>query len=135
MVHLASLIDVLRETPGTIVPQPDLASLGALIDDARATGDALLSPGVTRRVIERFAHRHDPTSDARRRLAVLTARETEVVQLIALGLSNSEIATRLGISPLTAKTHSSRAIAKLNLRDRVQLVILAYESGLVRPGR
>jgi DNA-binding CsgD family transcriptional regulator len=108
MVHLASLIDVLRETPGTTVPQPDLASLGTLIDDARATG---------------------------RRLAVLTARETEVVQLIALGLSNSEIATRLGISPLTAKTHISRAIAKLNVRDRVQLVILAYESGLVRPGR
>jgi DNA-binding NarL/FixJ family response regulator len=78
---------------------------------------------------------HDLTPGAGWRLAVLTARETEVVQLIALGLSNSEIATRLGISPLTAKTHSSRAIAKLNLRDRVQLVILAYESGLVRPGR
>ncbi len=68
------------------------------------------------------------------RLTGLTARELEVVRLVALGLSNDEIAVRLVISPMTAKTHITRAIAKLDVRDRVQLVILAYESGLVRPG-
>ncbi len=101
---------------------------------AVAGGDALLSPGVTRRVIEQFAHRQDLTPAAGERLAALTSRERETVRLVALGLSNHEIAERLVISPLTAKTHISRAIAKLNVRDRVQLVILAYESGLIRPG-
>ncbi|MEU8278956.1 response regulator [Microbispora bryophytorum] len=101
---------------------------------AVAAGDALLSPGVTRRVIERFARRQDLAPDAGRRLDALTTRELEVVRLVALGLSNGEIAERLVISPLTAKTHVARAIAKLDVRDRVQLVILAYESGLVRPG-
>ncbi|MGV9774754.1 response regulator [Streptosporangium sp. NPDC003464] len=102
-----------------------------------AGGDALLSPGVTRRVVERFAHRRDlapGVPGAGRRLAALTARELEVVRLVALGLSNDEIAGRLVISPLTAKTHITRAIAKLDVRDRVQLVILAYESGLTQPG-
>ncbi|MET8862862.1 response regulator transcription factor [Nonomuraea sp. NPDC004580] len=101
---------------------------------AVAGGDALLSPGVTRRVIEQFAHRQVPAPGADRRLTALTSRELEAVRLVALGLSNGEIAERLVISPLTAKTHITRAIAKLNVRDRVQLVILAYESGLVRPG-
>ncbi|WP_433510739.1 response regulator [Nonomuraea sp. CA-143628] len=101
---------------------------------AVADGDALLSPGVTRRVIEQFAHRQDLTPSAGQRLAALTVRELETVKLVALGLSNNEIAERLVISPLTAKTHITRAIAKLNVRDRVQLVILAYESGLIRPG-
>jgi DNA-binding NarL/FixJ family response regulator len=101
---------------------------------AVAGGDALLSPGVTRRVIEQFAHRQDLTPSAGQRLAALTARELETVKLVALGLSNNEIAERLVISPLTAKTHITRAIAKLNVRDRIQLVILAYESGLTRPG-
>ncbi|WP_396686809.1 response regulator transcription factor [Microbispora sp. KK1-11] len=101
---------------------------------AVAAGDALLSPGVTRRVIERFARRQDLAPDAGERLDALTTRELEVVRLVALGLSNGEIAERLVISPLTAKTHVARAIAKLDVRDRVQLVILAYESGLVRPG-
>ena len=101
---------------------------------AVAAGDALLSPGVTRRVIEQFAHRQDLRPDAAQRLAALTARESEAVKLVALGLSNHEIAERLVISPLTAKTHITRALAKLAVRDRVQLVILAYESGLVRPG-
>ncbi|MEV4799507.1 response regulator transcription factor [Nonomuraea sp. NPDC049421] len=101
---------------------------------AVAGGDGLLSPGVTRRVIEQFAHRQVPEPGADRRLAALTSRELEAVRLVALGLSNGEIAERLVISPLTAKTHITRAIAKLNVRDRVQLVILAYESGLVRPG-
>ncbi|MFI6535644.1 response regulator [Nonomuraea sp. NPDC050547] len=101
---------------------------------AVAAGDALLSPGVTRRVIEQFAHRHDLTPSAGERLAALTSRERETVELVALGLSNHQIAERLVISPLTAKTHITRAITKLNVRDRVQLVILAYESGLIRPG-
>ncbi|GII86579.1 DNA-binding response regulator [Sphaerisporangium siamense] len=102
---------------------------------AVAAGDALLSPGVTRRVVEHFAHRQDLSPGAGRRLAGLTSREREAVKLVALGLSNDEIAARLVISPFTAKTHITRAIAKLNVRDRVQLVILAYESGLVGPGR
>ncbi|TDE33523.1 response regulator transcription factor [Nonomuraea mesophila] len=101
---------------------------------AVAGGEALLSPGVTRRVIEQFAHRQDLTPGAGQQLATLTARELETVKLVALGLSNNEIAERLVISPLTAKTHITRAIAKLDVRDRVQLVILAYESGLIRPG-
>ncbi|MFJ2898003.1 response regulator [Streptomyces sp. NPDC087218] len=92
-----------------------------------AAGDSLLSPGVTRRVVERFAHR--PRAAAG--LAGLTPRESDVVRLVAEGLSNDEIAAALVISPLTAKTHVSRAITKLGVRDRVQLVILAYEEGLV----
>ncbi|MEV5969321.1 response regulator transcription factor [Streptomyces sp. NPDC051921] len=102
---------------------------------AVAGGDALLSPSVTRRVIEQFAHRPVAPTDTAERLSVLTAREREVVHLIATGLSNEQIADRLVISPLTAKTHVTRAITKLGVRDRVQLVILAYETGLVRPGR
>ncbi|HUR05360.1 MAG TPA: response regulator transcription factor [Nonomuraea sp.] len=101
---------------------------------AVAAGDALLSPGATRRVVEQFAALQGPAPVARRRLDVLTSREREVVHVVALGLSNDEIAERLTISPLTAKTHITRAIAKLEVRDRVQLVILAYESGLVQPG-
>ncbi|CAM5467291.1 response regulator [Streptomyces narbonensis] len=92
-----------------------------------AAGDSLLSPGVTRRVVERFAHRPRPAVA----LDALTVRENEVVRLVAEGLSNDEIAAALVISPLTAKTHVSRAITKLGLRDRVQLVITAYEHGLV----
>ncbi|MEV0382043.1 response regulator transcription factor [Nonomuraea sp. NPDC050643] len=99
-----------------------------------AAGEALLSPSATRRVVERFAHVRGPALVARQWLEVLTGREREVVRLVALGLSNDEIAERLTISPLTAKTHITRAIAKLAVRDRVQLVILAYESGLVQPG-
>ncbi|GAA3080935.1 response regulator [Streptosporangium carneum] len=100
-----------------------------------AAGEALLSPSVTRRVVEQFAHRPVPVSgDALEALEVLTAREREVVRLVAEGLSNDQIAAKLVISPLTAKTHITRALTKLDVRDRVQLVILAYESGLVRPG-
>ncbi|MFE9041213.1 response regulator [Streptomyces sp. NPDC007818] len=101
---------------------------------AVAVGDALLSPSVTRRVIERFAHRPADPVETPERLDVLTAREREVTRLIATGLSNDQIAERLVISPLTAKTHATRALAKLGARDRAQLVILAYETGLVRPG-
>ena len=98
-----------------------------------AAGEALLAPGVTRRVIEQFAHRPLPAGDTEGRLAVLTPRELEVVRLVAAGLGNGDVARRLTISPATAKTHVTRAIAKLAVRDRVQLVILAYETGLVRP--
>jgi DNA-binding NarL/FixJ family response regulator len=97
-----------------------------------AGGDALLSPSVTRRVVGQFAHRPAPAAAAGGdRTAVLTEREREVVRLVASGLSNDEIARELLISPLTAKTHITRAIAKLGVRDRVQLVIIAFEDGLV----
>ncbi|WP_328540115.1 response regulator transcription factor [Streptomyces sp. NBC_00344] len=100
---------------------------------AVVAGDALLSPGVTRRLIAEFAARSkEPSADPD--LAQLTDREREVMALVGLGLSNDEIAGRLVVSPLTAKTHVSRAMVKLGARDRAQLVVLAYESGLVRPG-
>ncbi|WP_106399676.1 response regulator [Actinocorallia populi] len=99
-----------------------------------AAGEALLSPGVTRRVVARFAGAASRPPARPAPLAALTARENEVVRLVARGLSNQEIAAELVISPLTAKTHVTRAIAKLGVRDRVQLVILAYEHGLVSPG-
>jgi DNA-binding NarL/FixJ family response regulator len=102
---------------------------------AVAAGDALLSPGVTRRLIGEFATRSRPSSaPAARRLDELTDREREIVALVGEGLSNDEIAHRLVLSPATAKTHVSRAMVKLHVRDRAQLVVLAYESGLVRPG-
>ncbi|MFF9640360.1 response regulator [Kitasatospora aureofaciens] len=100
-------------------------------------GDALLSPGVTRRLIGEFAARSKGPETAPEGLSdvsVLTEREREVLALVGMGLSNEEIARRLVVSPLTAKTHVSRAMVKLGARDRAQLVVLAYESGLVRPG-
>jgi DNA-binding NarL/FixJ family response regulator len=96
-------------------------------------GDALLSPGVTRRLIAEFAARSKEPSAAAS-LARLTEREREVMALVGMGLTNDEIAGRLVVSPLTAKTHVSRTMVKLGARDRAQLVVLAYESGLVRPG-
>lgn len=100
---------------------------------AVAAGDALLSPGVTRRLIEEFADRSRGQADASV-LAPLTAREREVLALVGQGLSNDEIAAALVMSPATAKTHVSRTMIKVGARDRAQLVVLAYESGLVRPG-
>jgi DNA-binding NarL/FixJ family response regulator len=100
---------------------------------AVVAGDALLSPGVTRRLIAEFAARSKEPAAAET-LARLTEREREVLALVGLGLSNEEIARRLVVSPLTAKTHVSRTMVKLGARDRAQLVVLAYESGLVRPG-
>ena len=100
---------------------------------AVARGDALLAPSVTRRLIEEFAGRlREPRPSGT--LDVLTEREREVVALVGGGLSNDEIAERLVVSPATAKTHVSRAMVKLAVRDRAQLVVLAYETGLVRPG-
>ncbi|MFK0264703.1 response regulator [Streptomyces angustmyceticus] len=96
-------------------------------------GDGLLSPGVTRRLIAEFAARSKEPAAADA-LSALTEREREVMALVGIGLSNEEIARRLVVSPLTAKTHVSRTMVKLGARDRAQLVVLAYESGLVRPG-
>jgi DNA-binding NarL/FixJ family response regulator len=98
-----------------------------------AAGDALLSPSVTRRLIGEFAHRakEPPSRDA---LDELTDREREVMALAGAGFSNEEIAGQLVVSVATAKTHVSRAMVKLGARDRAQLVVLAYETGLVRPG-
>jgi DNA-binding NarL/FixJ family response regulator len=98
-----------------------------------ANGDALLSPSVTKQLIGEFAARAKQP-EARDGLEELTDREREVLALVAEGLSNDEIAGRLVVSPATAKTHVSRAMGKLRARDRAQLVVIAYESGLVRPG-
>ena len=98
-----------------------------------AQGDALLTPSATRRVIEQFsAHAKEPRPAPA--LEALTDREREIMGLVALGLSNEEIAKRLFLSPATAKTHVSRAMQKLGARDRAQLVVFAYETGLARPG-
>jgi DNA-binding NarL/FixJ family response regulator len=98
-----------------------------------ADGQALLSPSVTRRVIAEFSERPQRAAPDQSRLAPLTDREREVVALVARGLTNDEIAVRLYMSPATAKTHINRAMSKVGARDRAQLVVLAYESGLVEP--
>lgn len=99
------------------------------------SGDALLAPAITRRLIERFAQREeDRPAGLHRDLSGLTPRELEVLRLLATGLSNAELADRLLLSPTTIKTHIGRILSKLDLRDRVQAVVLAYETGLVSPG-
>jgi DNA-binding NarL/FixJ family response regulator len=98
-----------------------------------AEGDSLLSPGVTRRLVGEFAARSRAPEQSDE-LDLLTEREREVMALVAAGLTNDEIAEQLFVSPATAKTHVSRAMVKLGARDRAQLVVMAYESGLVRPG-
>jgi DNA-binding NarL/FixJ family response regulator len=101
---------------------------------AAAAGDALLAPSVTRRLIEAFARRPPETSPSPSQLASLTARERDVLLLLARGQSNAEIASVLFVSEATVKTHVGNLLAKLGLRDRVQAVILAYETGIVVPG-
>ena len=98
-----------------------------------ARGEALLAPAITRRLIERFLTRPAP-ADAAPALAELSARELEVLRLLARGLSNAEIAAELIVGEATVKTHVARVFTKLDLRDRVQAVVFAYESGLVEPG-
>jgi DNA-binding NarL/FixJ family response regulator len=100
-----------------------------------AAGDALLSPSVTSRVIERMAHDPVPDQERDERLDDLTSREREVLELIARGLSNAEIADELTIEASTVKTHVKNVLSKLGVRDRLQAVIFAYESGLARPRR
>ncbi|RBQ19250.1 DNA-binding response regulator [Spongiactinospora rosea] len=112
------------------------ASAQQLADAVRvvAAGEALLAPTVTRRLIAEFARLGGPRAPAVRRLADLTERETEVLSLVAQGLSNQEIAAELVVSEQTVKTHVGRVLAKLSLRDRAQAIVHAYETGLVRPG-
>ena len=110
---------------------------GELVEAVRtaAAGQALLSPAITRRLIERFVRAGPPTAPPPPAVAALTPREREVLLLIAEGLSNTEIAGRLYLSEATIKTHINRLLAKLALRDRVQAVVLAYETGLITPGQ
>jgi DNA-binding NarL/FixJ family response regulator len=115
---------LLKDTP----PGDLLAAIRVI-----AGGDALLAPAITRRLIAEFANRPEPGSRPATSLADVTDREREVLTLIARGLSNTEIAENLHVSLATAKTHVSRLLMKLDARDRAQLVIVAYESGLVRP--
>ncbi|MEU8148252.1 response regulator transcription factor [Nonomuraea sp. NPDC048901] len=98
-----------------------------------AAGDALIAPRITRRLIGQFTARRTAAQAAEERLAVLTGREREVLALVGQGLSNSEIGTELFLSPATARTHVSHAMAKLGARDRAQLVVIAYQTGLVSP--
>jgi DNA-binding NarL/FixJ family response regulator len=100
-----------------------------------AGGEALLAPSITRRVIEQFAQAPPTVVEPPQSLAELTPRELEVFKLVARGLSNAEIAEELVVSDTTVKTHVARVLMKLGLRDRVQAVVLAYESGVVAPGR
>jgi len=110
---------------------------GELLEAVRvvAGGGAQLSPSVTRRLIQEFAAQPDPKRPAPEQLDELTPREREVMTLVAMGLSNAEIAERLVVSPATAKTHVSRAMVKLHAHDRAKLVAVAYESGLMEPRR
>ena len=117
---------------GFLVKDTEPAELVRAVRTA-AAGDSLLSPGATRSLIEEYASKAKPASLSPQ-LDVLTAREREVMVLVAAGLTNDEIAARLVISPTTAKTHVSRAMIKLGARDRAQLVVYAYETGLVAPG-
>ena len=116
---------LLKDTP----PADLLAAIRVI-----AAGDALLAPGITRRLIAEFARRPEPSAVTPAALATLTDREREVLVLVAHGLSNSEIAQRLVVSSATSKTYVSRLLAKLGARDRAQLVAIAYETGLVTPG-
>ena len=116
---------ILKDTPAK-----DLVAAVRVI----AQGDALLSPSVTRRLIEEFARQPDVGTTVTSLPADLTDREREALELLAHGLSNREIAAAMFIGEATAKTHVSRMLAKLGVRDRVQAVVMAYESGLVRPG-
>jgi DNA-binding NarL/FixJ family response regulator len=112
------------------------ASAGELAEAVRvvAAGDGLLAPGVTRRLIAEFARMGAPRSPARKHIKDLTDRETEVLALVARGMANGEIASYLVVAEQTVKTHVSRVLTKLGLRDRAQAVVFAYESGLVRAG-
>ncbi|MFF0372085.1 MULTISPECIES: response regulator transcription factor [unclassified Micromonospora] len=100
-----------------------------------AAGDALLAPRITRRLISQFTAQRTATQAAEDRLAVLTQREREVLALVGLGMSNNEIGIELFLSPATARTHVSHAMAKLGARDRAQLVVIAYQTGLVSPSK
>ena len=112
-----------------VTPEELLAAIRVV-----ATGEALLAPAATRHLVDAFVSRPSLGRPDAQLVEALTGREREVLRLVAQGLSNAEIAGRLVVSPATAKTHVSRILAKLGLRDRAQLVIAAYESGLIAPG-
>ncbi|MGN6301918.1 MAG: response regulator [Angustibacter sp.] len=112
------------------VPRDQLVAGGRVV----ARGESLLAPAITRRVVERFCRLPDPAQGVPKALAALSGRELEVLRLVARGLSNAEIAGQLVLGEATVKTHVGRVLAKLGLRDRVQAVVLAYETGLVQPG-
>jgi DNA-binding NarL/FixJ family response regulator len=116
---------LLKDTP----PDQLVAAIRSVGD-----GDALLSPSITRRLIEAFTATDPVTPDVPRELGLLSPRETEVLQLLARGRSNPEIANELFVAETTVKSHVARILTKLDLRDRVQAVVFAYESGLTRPG-
>ena len=128
------LLDAMRAgAGGFLLKTAPPRQLVAAIRDAVA-GDTLVSPSITRRLVEDFVARPRPSSDGLPGLADLTAREREVLALVARGLSNAEIASTLIVSEATVKTHVARILMKLGLRDRVQAVVAAYEGGVVRPG-
>ncbi len=110
-------------------PPADLLNAIRIVD----AGESLLSPSITRHLIEEFVRRPEPKPAEASALDALTDREREVLALVARGLSNAEIGARLHVSPATAKTHVARLLMKLAARDRAQLIIIAYESGLIRP--
>jgi DNA-binding NarL/FixJ family response regulator len=112
-----------------VAPEHLLAAIHTI-----ARGDSLLAPSITRRLIEAYVRDHPPAATPPPGLDELTAREREILVQIARGISNAEIAEQLVVSPLTIKTHVARVLDKLNLRDRIQAVVLAYETGIVRPG-
>jgi DNA-binding NarL/FixJ family response regulator len=125
------VFDALRAGASGLLPKDTQPCQIVQAIEALAQGEAQLSPGLTRRLIDEFAARAEPASPDSELLDELTAREREVVSLVALGLSNGEIAEKLVVSPATAKTHVSRAMVKLHARDRAKLVVFAYEVGLV----
>ena len=112
------------------IDPPELAHAVRVV----SRGDALLAPAITRRLIEQYTKRPAPGAGPLAELEELTARELEVLRLLARGMSNAEIGQELFLSPATVKTHVARVLSKLKLRDRIQAVVLAYESGLVQPG-
>jgi DNA-binding NarL/FixJ family response regulator len=112
-----------------VAPEQMLAAIHTI-----ASGDSLLAPSVTRRLIEAYVRDHPAPAAPTPGLDELTPREFEILVYVARGLSNAEIAGQLVLSPLTVKTHVARVLDKLNLRDRIQAVVLAYETGIVRPG-
>jgi DNA-binding NarL/FixJ family response regulator len=143
--HVRILVLTTYDTDENVFDALEAGASGFLLKDAGpaellqavrvvAAGEALLAPSVTRRLIAQVTARRAADRDADARLAVLTDRERQVLGLVGRGLSNAEIGAELHLSPATARTHVSHAMAKLEARDRAQLVVIAYETGLVLPG-
>jgi DNA-binding NarL/FixJ family response regulator len=142
--HVRILILTTYDTDAYVFEGLQAGASGFLLKDAGpaellhgirvvAAGDSLLAPRITRRLISQFTAKRTASETAEERLAVLTEREREVVALVGQGMSNNEIGAELFLSPATARTHVSRAMGKLGARDRAQLVVIAYQTGLVSP--